>query len=102
MNAFMIVVGVIGISLVSSVSFADTYVKGYFRKNGTYVQPHIKASRNTDKWDNYGPSKNNVQHMSPRTRENDQDGTPNFLDPDDNNNSNHDNYERNQYKMKGF
>lgn len=25
-------------------AFADTYVRGYYRKNGTYVQPHYRSS----------------------------------------------------------
>lgn len=26
------------------VAFADTSVNGYFKKNGTYVQPHMRSS----------------------------------------------------------
>lgn len=32
---------------------ADTYVNGYFRKNGTYVQPHYRTSPNGTTLDNY-------------------------------------------------
>lgn len=32
--------------LVSGSAFADTYVHGYVRKDGTYVQPHYRS--NTD------------------------------------------------------
>ena len=33
----------IGFTLVSE-AFADTYVRGYYRKDGTYVQPHYRSS----------------------------------------------------------
>lgn len=40
--------------LVSSLVFAkDTYVNGYYRKNGTYVQPHYRSAPNSTKLDNY-------------------------------------------------
>ena len=41
---------------VSSV-LADTYVRGYYRSNGTYVEPHYRSSPNSttsDNWSNYG------------------------------------------------
>jgi len=36
-----------------SLSLADTYVNGYHRKDGTYVQPHYRSSPNSTKLDNY-------------------------------------------------
>ena len=38
-------------------SFADTYVRGYYKSNGTYVQPHYRSSPNSttsDNWSTYG------------------------------------------------
>jgi len=37
-------------------NFADAYVrvKGYYRKNGTYVKPHVRSNPNGLKSDNYG------------------------------------------------
>lgn len=32
---------------------ADTYVNGYYRKDGTYVQPHYRSDRNGTKTDNW-------------------------------------------------
>lgn len=32
---------------------ADTYVKGYTRRDGTYVQPHYRSDSNNTKLDNY-------------------------------------------------
>ena len=46
-------------------AYADTYVKGYYRKNGTYVQPHYRSDRNWTKADNWS-TKGNV---NPRTGE---------------------------------
>lgn len=30
--------------LALSIAYADTYVNGYYKKNGTYVQPHYRSS----------------------------------------------------------
>ncbi|WP_104696950.1 MULTISPECIES: hypothetical protein [unclassified Helicobacter] len=40
-------------SFFISLSAKDTYNKGYFKKNGTYVQPHFKTKPNKTKKDNY-------------------------------------------------
>jgi hypothetical protein len=32
---------------------SDIYVKGYYRKNGTYVKPYYKTPANKTKLDNY-------------------------------------------------
>lgn len=36
----------------------DTYVKGYVRSDGTYVQPHVRSSPNETKLDNYSTQPN--------------------------------------------
>lgn len=36
----------------------DVYVKGYTRKDGTYVQPHYRTSPNNTKLDNYSTKGN--------------------------------------------
>ena len=33
--------------------FANVYVKGYYRSNGTYVDPHYRTSPNSTISDNY-------------------------------------------------
>lgn len=43
--------------LISSTSFAEVYVKGHYRKNGTYVESHYRSDPNkskTDNWSTYG------------------------------------------------
>lgn len=42
-----------------TTAFADTYVNGYYRKDGTYVKPHYRSSPNNTKTDNWS-TKGNV------------------------------------------
>jgi hypothetical protein len=39
--------------MFSFSAFSDTYVRGYYRKNGTYVQPHYRTNSNSTRLDNY-------------------------------------------------
>lgn len=39
--------------LTSVLSFAQVHVRGYYRKNGTYVRPHVRTRPNHTKTDNY-------------------------------------------------
>lgn len=39
-------------------AFADTYVNGYYRSNGTYVQPHYRTDPNNTRLDNYSTKGN--------------------------------------------
>lgn len=81
-----------------SVSFAkDVNVRGYYRKDGTYVQPYVRSSPNQTKSDNYGPSRSDSELMNPRSRDNDGDGTPNYLDRDDDNDGKSDDNDNSQY-----
>lgn len=43
----------------ASLSLADTFVRGYYRKDGTYVQPHYRSSPNSTTLDNWS-TKGNV------------------------------------------
>jgi hypothetical protein len=45
--------------IFASAAFADTHVKGYYKKNGTYVEPHYRSSPNSTTNDNYS-TKGNV------------------------------------------
>ena len=40
-------------ALSAPASAADTYVDGYYRSNGTYVQPHYRTAPNGNPYDNY-------------------------------------------------
>lgn len=44
---------------ISSLTFANTVdVKGYYKKDGTYVQPHHRTSPDNDKSDNWSTKGN--------------------------------------------
>jgi len=43
----------------SGAAFAQTYVNGYYRNDGTYVAPHYRSSPNNTVLDNYS-TKGNV------------------------------------------
>lgn len=43
-------------------AFADTYVRGHYRKDGTYVQPHYRSSPNGSYNDNWSVSPNVNPH----------------------------------------
>jgi hypothetical protein len=91
-------VAVASLFLFVTESFAkDVHVKGYTRKDGTYVRPHVRSSPDTYKWNNYGPSRNDSELMNPRARDNDHDGVPNYLDRNDDNDSRPDDSDHRQY-----
>lgn len=83
--------------LPSVVFSRDVHVKGYYRKDGTYVRPHVRSSPDSYKWNNYGPSRSSNELMNPRLRDNDRDGVPNYLDRDDDNDGIFDDSDSNQY-----
>ena len=83
-----IIVAVFITLLCSSLASADVYVGGYFRKDGTYVEPHYRSSPDGYKWNNYGSG------SGPRfQRDNDNDGMPNYQDYDDDNDGISDDYD---------
>ena len=52
-----IIIGIILAISMSTMLLADTYVNGYYKSNGTYVQPHYRSSPNSttsDNWSTYG------------------------------------------------
>ena len=81
-----------------SIAYAgDVHVRGYYRKDGTYVQPYVRSSPNSEKWDNYGPSQDSYQFSNPRSRDYDSDGIPNYMDRDDDGDGYSDDYDSSQY-----
>jgi len=77
--------------LVTSFAFAkDVNVKGYYRKDGTYVRGHTRSSPDSYKWNNFGQSRNDYERTNPHMRDYDRDVTPNYLDKDDDNDGKHD------------
>jgi hypothetical protein len=52
--ALLSLLAVLGGLLVPPLSYAaDTYVRGYFRSNGTYVQPHYRSAPDGNPYNNY-------------------------------------------------
>ncbi len=48
------------LAMCAGTSFAgDVYVRGHYRSNGTYVQPHYRTAPDSNPWNNYS-SKGNV------------------------------------------
>lgn len=65
------------IFFIGTVCFAkDTYVRGHYRNNGTYVQPHYRTAPNNNIYDNYSTKGN----INPYT------GKAGTVDPHKNNN----------------
>jgi len=46
------------ILLTTAVSYADEYVQGYMKKDGTFVQPHYRSSPDSSYNNNYSTSGN--------------------------------------------
>jgi hypothetical protein len=86
------------VSLTGDAFAKDVHVRGYYKSNGTYVAPHIRSSPDGNRENNYGSARsagsaNYGGFTSPNLRDSDHDGTPNYLDHDDNNNGISDNDE---------
>lgn len=84
--------------LFSAVSQAeDVYVEGYHRSDGTYVRPHVRSAPDNSISNNYGPSQRSSELLNPRTRDYDNDSTPNYLDRDSDNDLYGDEVDSNPY-----
>lgn len=84
----------------SAAAAAQVHVRGHYRKDGTYVQPHIRSAPNSRRSDNYGPSNSAAYgssyqpvYVSPYARDQDQDGLSNQYDSDDDDDGTLDEYE---------
>lgn len=86
MKLFSIAVcAILCVSIVAPAHAGDVYVKGYTRRDGTYVRPHVRSSPDSVRWNNYGPSRSSSELLAPRSRDYDRDGIANYLDRDDDN-----------------
>jgi hypothetical protein len=75
----------------------DVHVNGYYRSNGTYVQPHVRSAPDSSRSNNYGPSE--YYGQSPQARDSDNDGRPNYIDSDDDNDGRGDESDSSQYSI---
>lgn len=59
MKKFAVIIGLL-ISTVAAANpaKADVYVDGYYRSNGTYVEPHHRSSSNKNTFDNWSTQGN--------------------------------------------
>lgn len=65
----LLLIGVLSSLLVVSSAYADTYVRGYTRKDGTYVQPHYRSSPDSNPYNNWSTRGNVNPHTGePGTR----------------------------------
>lgn len=53
MRARWIIASSITLMLTVSAAFGDEFVHGYTRRDGTYVQPHMRSSPDGDPFNNY-------------------------------------------------
>ena len=53
-----IIIGIIATLFIITSTLADTSVKGYYKSNGTYVQPHYRSLPNSTTSDNWSTSGN--------------------------------------------
>lgn len=62
----------IGLALcLASIAFArDVHVRGYYRSNGTYVQPHTRTAPNNSTYDNYSTKGNTNPYTGQRGYQN--------------------------------
>ncbi len=63
---------------VSTIAAADTYVRGYTKSNGTYVEPHYRSDANSTISDNWSTKGN----TNPYT------GQPGYKNPEPSNYNN--------------
>lgn len=69
----ILITGAIAIMVMSicSIAFADTYVRGHYRNNGTRVEGHYRSDRNDSVADNWSTRGN----INPHT------GKPGYRNP---------------------
>lgn len=61
---------------LSAVAFADETVRGYTRRDGTYVAPHQQTSPNQYRYDNYSSQGNTNPYTGQRGYERNEYSTP--------------------------
>ena len=72
---------ILSLILFSGNLFADQYVNGYYKSNGTYVQPHHRSNSNSTTSDNYSTYGNTNPYTGEKgTKKNDSygSGTSNY------------------------
>lgn len=71
---------ILGLALLASAAFADTWVNGYTRKDGTYVQGYWRTDANSTRNDNYSTEGNvNPYTGTPGTKPRDYNCIPHWV-----------------------
>lgn len=52
--------------MASGVAAADVYVQGHVRKDGSYVQPHVRSNPDQHKFNNYSSQGNTNPYTGQR------------------------------------
>lgn len=52
--------------ILTPSAFADTYVQGYVKKDGTYVQPHYRSDSDSSRYNNYSTQGNTNPYTGQR------------------------------------
>lgn len=60
----LLLVGIGLIAVAMHPAYAYVSVRGYYRSNGTYVQPYVRSSPNSLKYDNYNYSGGSLYNNS--------------------------------------
>ena len=54
----LIKIFLVGVCFLATSVFADTFVNGYYKKDGTYVNGYTRSSPDTTNWNNYSTQGN--------------------------------------------
>lgn len=89
------IAALLALTLLASAAYAQKYVNGYTKRDGTYVQGHFKSAPDSNRYNNLGSQSNggsqrdefstgtgatNKSNSSYGWRDNDQDGVSNPYD----------------------
>lgn len=80
----------------STLAAADTYVNGYVRRDGTYVEPHYRSDANSNKYDNYSSQGNSNPYTGQRGYERNEYSNPPSYNQPSNNYNNYNSYDYNR------
>jgi len=86
---------VLTLLLISGQAIADQYVNGYYKDNGTYVQPYYRSNSNSTQYDNYSTKGNTNPYTGSQ-------GTINVNTPQHNYGYNYGNGNSNYKKPYGY
>lgn len=57
---------ILSLLAITGIATADVYVKGHYRKNGSYVNPHYRSNPNGNRHDNWSTQGNTNPYTGSR------------------------------------